>query len=320
MIACYIITSLNMLKLLFFGSCVVLAATPMSLALDVVASVKPIHSLVAGVMDGTTDGPTLLVEGANSPHGFSMRPSHAEAVSRADIVFWVGESYEVFLTDLLPTVAPEAISIPLIDTAGVGTLPFREGGLFESHEDEAGEGDDDHAEEGADPHVWLDPEIARLLVTRIAEELSAIDPENEPAYSSNAERLQADIATLEREIVDRLEGIDGSFFVFHDAYHYYERSFGLEAAGAFTINPAVAPGVRRVEEIKRTIQAADAVCIFTEPQFSPALLRTLANDTGANVGVLDPLGADIADGPNLYFELMRQMTTSFEECLTRHAE
>jgi zinc transport system substrate-binding protein len=308
-----------MLKSILLGSCLGLAATSAVGALEVVASVKPVHSLVAGVMAGTPNNPSLLVEGASSPHGFSMRPSDADAVSRADIVFWVGESYEVFLEGLLPTLAPEAISVPLIETPGVETLPFREGGLFEAHEDEAeegGDGHDDHAEEGgADPHIWLDPQIARLLVARIAEELSAIDPGNAPIYSSNAERMEADLEALEVEITDRLQRVDGSFFVFHDAYHYYERGFGLEATGTFTVNPTIAPGVQRVDEIKRTIEASDATCIFTEPQFSPALIETLAKDTGAKVGILDPLGADIADGPELYFELMRQLTTSFEKCL-----
>ena len=308
-----------MLKSILLGSCLGLAVTSAAGALEVVASVKPVHSLVAGVMAGTPNNPSLLVEGANSPHGFSMRPSDADAVSRAEIVFWVGESYEIFLAGLLPTLAPEAISVPLIETPGVETRPFREGGLFEAHEDESqegGDGHDDHAEEGgADPHIWLDPQIARLLVARIAEELSAIDPGNAAIYSSNAERMETDLGTLEREITDRLQVVDGSFFVFHDAYHYYERRFGLEAAGTFTVNPAIAPGVQRVDEITRTIEASDATCVFTEPQFSPALLETLANDIGAKVGVLDPLGADIADGPELYPELMRQLTTSFEECL-----
>lgn len=289
-----------------------------ALGIDVVASVKPVYSLVAGVMEGTSDTPTLVVEGANSPHGFTMRPSDVDAVSKADVIFWIGDSYEIFLDRIIPTVAPQAASVALIESPGIEPLPFREGGLFENHaeDEDVAEPGDLHEEEGSDPHVWLDPDMAADMVTRIAEELSILEPGNAPIYQANAQALVTRLSGMKSDIKERLQDVSGGFFVFHDAYHYYERAFGIEATGAFTINPTVAPGVQRLDEIRQTIDAAEATCVFTEPQFSPSVLEALARDTGAKIGVLDPLGADIADGPELYFELMDQLTVAFEQCLS----
>lgn len=308
-------------KWLSIAALLIAATTAPANAIEVVASVKPIHSLVAGVMLGTGNEPSLIVDGANSPHGFSMRPSDADGLSKADIVFWVGDTYEMFLVKTLPLVAGNAVSVPLIETDGVQTLPFRAGGLFEADAHE-GEGlekqeaeEDEGAGEGVDPHIWLDPRISIQLVDRIAAELSAVDPVNAAVYTANAETMRNGISELEREISEQVSGLDASFFVFHDAYHYFERRFDVTATGTFTINPSVAPGARRVSEIQQAIVDATGVCLFTEPQFSPALISTLVGDTGARTGVLDPLGADIADGPDLYFNLMRGIARSLKDCL-----
>lgn len=285
-------------------------------AIEVVASVKPLHSLVAAVMEGTQEPPTLLVEGSNSPHGFALKPSHVEALSRADIVFWIGESYETFLARTLASVSSGATTVKMIEAPGMSKLAFREGGLFESHDEESAGGDDDeHRDESADPHIWLNPKNAVLIVDAVAENLSALDPENASVYQANADATTERIESLEADLTSRLQGLDGSFFFFHDAYHYFEQAFGLEATGTFTIDPSIGPGVQRIEEIKTMIESQDGSCIFAEPQFSPRLVQTLAADTGARLGVLDPLGADLADGRDLYFELMSNLATTFEDCL-----
>lgn len=310
-----------MSRSLVLGCGMAIMASFPAAAIEVVVSVKPLHSLVSTVMQGSGHVPSLLVEGANSPHGFALRPSHVEALSRADIVFWIGDTYETFLDETLAIVAPGGTEVRLIDAPGLTTRPFREGGLFESHEDEGeGEDSDDHGDhndhgEGSDPHVWLDPANAALMTQTIAENLSILDPENASLYRANADSTIEQIEALELELSSQLQDADGSFFVFHDAYHYFEEAFGLEATGAFTINPAIAPGVQRIDEIKSTIESQEATCIFAEPQFSPRLLETLAADTGARIGVLDPLGADLVDGPDLYFEMMSDLAASFKTCL-----
>lgn len=154
------------------------------------------------------------------------------------------------------------------------------------------------------------------MVAAIADALIEADPANGDLYNANGQALAQRIAELEDEIAAQLDGLaDTPWFVFHDAYHYFEARFGIEATGSFTVNPEIAPGAGRLNDIRGVVESAQAVCLFAEPQFSPAVVETIAAGTGASIGTLDPLGADIADGPDLYFEVMRGLARSLETCL-----
>lgn len=294
-----------------------LLAGPAFAAPQVVATIKPLHSLVAGVMEGVGE-PQLLIEGAASPHGFSMRPSDAAKLESAEIVFWIGEGMETFLDGPLDTLASDAAKVEMMDVEGMSILPLREGGLFEAHS----HGDEDHAhEEGhdhehGDAHIWLDPDNARLMVAAIADALIAADPDNAEAYDANGQALVDRLDTLSAGIDAQLEPARGKpFFVFHDAYHAFEQAFEIEATGSFTVSPEIAPGAGRLTEIQAVVAEAGAACLFAEPQFSPQVIETVAEGTGAKIATLDPLGAEIADGPELYFTLLQNMATSLTDCL-----
>lgn len=308
----------------------------------VVASIKPIHSLAAGVMAGVAE-PALLVRGAASPHTYSLRPSDARALSEADLVFWIGESFEMFLVKPLETLAGKARIVALADTEGLILLPTRTGGLWEAHdhahgeEEAAGHGDHHHhadehahaedsahaaeaehghAHEAIDGHLWLDPRNAKRLVARMAEALSAADPANAATYRANAAGLSERLEALDAELEAALAPVRGTpFIVFHDAYQYFEARYGLNGIGSITLNPEQPPGARRMEEIRARIAAADVHCVFREPQFEPALVEAAVEGTRAQIGELDPEGARIADGPELYFELMRSIAGALKACL-----
>jgi zinc transport system substrate-binding protein len=316
------------------------AASPALAAPNVVATIKPLHSLVAAVMDGVGT-PELLVRGSASPHGFSLRPSDAGKLEAADVVFWIGEDIEAFLPGLLASLASDANVIEMSDVDGMIILDLREGGLFEAHshddhdehdhedhdhdehdhdhDDHSHDHEDDHSDHDhahGDGHIWLDPQNARLMVAAIADTLIAADPENAETYNANGQAVAARLDALEAEIDAALGPARGKpFFVFHDAYHYFEARFGIEATGTFTVNPEVAPGAARLTEIRGTVEASEAVCLFAEPQFSPAVIDTIADGTPARIGTLDPLGAEIEDGPELYFTLLRTMAASLTDCL-----
>lgn len=314
----------------------------------VVASIKPVHSLVSAVMEGVAV-PQLLVGGAGSPHTYSMRPSEAGMLEQAKVVFWIGPGLEVFLDKSMDSLARDARVVALSETPGLTLLDMREGGAFEAHghndedDHDHAEGDDhhhaesdghEHAEDdggheahagqhehddhgGKDMHLWLDPENARLMARQIAATLSEADPGNAAAYAANVEELGARLDALVAEMKELASGVSGKpFIVFHDAYHYFENRFGLEAAGTITVSPEVMPGAQRLQDIREKIAELGAACVFAEPQFEPKLISVVTEETDARSGVLDPLGADIDDGPELYFTLIRKMGRSLTDCLS----
>ena len=299
--------------------------------IKVIASIKPIHSLVSYVMDGVGT-PEILVDGSSSPHSFQLKPSHAKMLQNADIVFWIGEDLETFLETPLDSIATNARKIAIMELNDIQLLEFREKHIFEDHDEHVEEdGHDEHVEEdGHDEHVeedghdehnhgefdihfWLDPEIAKVIVKNIARELSKIDVANKSIYKANAvkaiEELDALITATKLKI-----NTNASYVVFHDAYQYFEKRFGIEVLGALSVNPEILPGAKQLAEIREVIQHEKVNCIFSEPQFNPSIANTIAQDTGVKSAVLDPLGARLEPGKDLYFDLIKDMASSFESC------
>jgi zinc transport system substrate-binding protein len=280
----------------------------------VVVSIKPLHSLVSGVMAGIGQ-PTLVIDGAASPHSYSLKPSQAGMLQDARLIFWIGPSLEVFLEKPLETIAERASSVALLDAPGLTLLPYREDEAFRGGTDHH-DSEDDHGNEAIDPHIWLDPQNAKILVTAIADALAGIDPTNGDAYRSNAASMQIRLDRLTTEITSELASLKGrGFVVFHDGYHYFEQRFGMEARGALTINPEIAPGAAQIRDIRQAMERTSTSCIFTEPQFDPKLALLVREGTNARVAALDPLGFDLAAGPDLYFILIRNMAKAFQTCL-----
>ncbi len=286
---------------------------------SVVASIKPVHSLVAAVMAGVGE-PTLIVRGAASPHTYALKPSDAGALESADIVFWTGAGMELFLADALGTLSGSAEIVELAKSPGVSLLPMREGGAFEPHEhhDDHDHDDHDHDHEHAegDMHFWLDPQNAKLMVTQIAARLSAADPENASAYTANAQAEITALDNLEAELAATLAPIkDRPFVVFHDAFQYFEQRFGLTLAGTVTVSPETAPGAARIDELKARVAELGATCVFAEPNFEPAIISAITEGTAAKSGILDPEGGALDAGIDLYPNLLRGLAKSLVNCL-----
>ena len=300
----------------------------------VVTSIKPIHSLASYVMDGVGK-PDVIVDGYNSPHGFSLKPSHAKMLENADLVIWVGEDLEAFLEKPLNTIAKKAKNIEVMDLKGIKKLEFREKNIFEGHDDHGhDEHKDEHKEHGHDehkdehkehddheghahgehdPHVWLDPMNAKVIVKEITKQLVQLDSKNSAAYKANSKKALADIDKLTKNIKKDLSK-DLRFVVFHDAYQYFEKRFGIQVLGALTVNTDVMPGAEQLSEIREVIEHEKVNCIFSEPQFNPSIIKSIAKDTKVKTGILDPLGAKLDKGKNLYFDLLNDMASSFKGC------
>lgn len=281
---------------------------------SVVTSIKPVHSLVTAVMAGVGE-PQLIVRGAASPHTYALRPSDAGAIEAADIVFWTGHGMELFLADALETLATDATVVELAEAPGITLLPVREGGAFEAQGHDEG-GEHDHAHDGGDMHFWLDPENAKLMVSHIEQTLAAADPDNAAAYAANAQQGIAALDALKTELAATLAPVkDKPFVVFHDAYQYYEARFGLALAGSVTVTPDVMPGAQRIDELRAKVAELGATCVFAEPNFEPTIISAIIEGTAAKAGVLDPEGGALAEGVDLYPNLLRGLATSLVDCL-----
>ncbi|MBY5933754.1 zinc ABC transporter substrate-binding protein [Tateyamaria omphalii] len=355
---------------------------------NVAVDIAPVHSLVARVMDGVGT-PALIVPPGASPHEYNLRPSEAQALQDADVVFWVGEDLTPWLEGAVETLAENAAVLALLEAQGTTLLDFREDALFEAHvhgdekhgedahEDHAhddhdghdhdehdhdghGEGEhahDDHAHEehghaheehdhahgdhghgdeyahddhdahdhdkdeahahGAhDPHAWLSLENADLWLNLIAAKLASSDPDNLDTYFANATAARADIAALKAEINAALDPVRGGrFIVFHDAYQYFEASFDMPASGAISLSDATDPSPARIAEIQGRIREEGIDCVLAEPQFNSGLVATVLDGTQAQTGVIDPLGAALEPGADLYPQLIRNMAETLADCL-----
>ncbi|HTV68568.1 MAG TPA: zinc ABC transporter substrate-binding protein ZnuA [Rhizobiaceae bacterium] len=309
-----------------------LFAASQASAIEVAASIKPVHSLVSAVMEGVGT-PSLIVSSTGSEHAYSLKPSEAQALDSANVVFFVGHGMETFLEKPLETLAADAKVVALEDLSGIEKLPFREGGPFEAHkheehEHEEHEGEDhahahdadEHADHAFDLHFWLDPVNAKAITDGIADALAEADPANAERYRANAEAYGQRLDELTTELTATLAPVKGKpFIVFHDAYQYFETRFGLTAAGSITVNPEVAPGAQRVGEIQAKVRELGVTCVFSEPQFEPKLVDTVIEGSGARTGVLDPLGSALADGPDLYPQLLRDLANSLKSCLSQES-
>ncbi len=312
---------------------------PANADIKVVASIKPIHSLASYLMNGVAK-PDLIVDGYASPHGFAMKPSHAKMLQNADLIFWVGEDLESFLEKPLGSIAKKAEKIELMQIKGLQILKFRERNIFDDHDDHGHDDHDkkedhdshakkeDHDDHGKkedhddherhahgefDPHIWLDPINAKVILNEMVEHLIENDPKNEAKYKSNLDEALKDIDKLTIDVMTELSNSVSSI-VFHDAYQYFEKRFNVNILGAFTVNTDVMPGAEQLAEIREIIEHDKVACVFSEPQFNPDIIKAVAKDMNIKTGVIDPLGATLNPGKDLYFSLIKNMSASFKSC------
>ena len=255
----------------------------------VVASIYPLHALAAGVMAGVGT-PALLLEGDVSPHDFALKPSQARLLQSADLIVWVGDGLEYPLARFLQNL-PAGRSLRLTEPG---------------------------AASGQNLHIWLDPDRAQQIVSALVNNLSALYPANAARYRANGGKLNQRIADLTIELEVQLQPFHGTpYIVFHDAYSHFERRFGLANRGTVTPNPERRPGARHIRQMRETIAASGARCIFREPQFEPQTLAAIVEGSDIHIGQLDPLGVGLEPSVNGFFHLMRNLAQDFTGCLSR---
>ncbi len=292
---------------ILFALCVALSAQAQPEP-RVLATIKPLHSLVQSVL-GDTARVQLLLDNTASPHDFQMKPSQIRALHQADIVFYIDEDFEQFLQRVLPDLPEATTQIAIAQRAEIALVPLRGGDDKDDH-------DHGHDHAAQDYHVWLDPNNAVKMVQAIATSLAQIYPHNAAIYQANARDAIAALNALHSDVQARLAPVkDQPFIVFHDAYGYFERAYGLRTPAVIALDPTIPPSPKRIVQIRANLAQTGARCLFSEPQFSDKVLDVIRADSNARIAVLDPLGAELPAGAGLYAALLQGLAGALADCL-----
>ncbi len=284
----------------------------------VVASIKPLGFIASAIADGVTDAQVLLPDGA-SEHDYSLRPSDVKRLQNADLVVWIGPDMEAFMTKSVKG-TPEAKKVTIAELAKVKPLLQKgsdDDGDEHDHDHDDGENSDHHHHHGDyNMHLWLSPEIAQASAVAIHEKLVELMPQSRAKLDANLQAFEAQLAATDKQVGTELAPLKGKgYFVFHDAYGYYEKHYGLTPLGHFTVNPEIQPGAQRLHEIRTQLVEQKATCVFAEPQFRPAVVEAVARGTSVRMGTLDPLGTSIKLGKESYSQFLTQLANQYASCL-----
>ncbi|WGZ93820.1 MAG: zinc ABC transporter substrate-binding protein [Candidatus Thiothrix putei] len=277
----------------------------------IVSTIKPIHALVYAIAGGDNsplDIRQLLPDGA-SPHHYALKPSEMRSLETASVVFRIASGLETFLDKPLATSLPNRRIITLAEAQGIQPLGSRA-----QHSQHVMPGHETHS---ADLHLWLNPENAIAMSQAIAKTLGEIDSRHQADYLANAAQLIQQIQATDARIRQQLAPLnDKPYLSFHDAWQHFDTHYGLNFAGAVTLDVSRLPGARHVQDIRKIIEEKQAVCLFQEPQFSPAMVKTLVEGTTIHIGKLDPLGMQLPLDKETYINLLQAAADSFQQCLT----
>lgn len=278
--------------------------------LNVVTSIKPIHSLVSRVM-GDLGKPELLVQGGVTPHIFRMKPSDFRKIANADVLFYISPKFETFLRSTSLAESSTLNAIAFAEQQDIKLHPFRDSKIWFSE----GGPDEEHQHSDMDLHIWLDPSNTRRIVNIIKETLSELDPANSINYVKNANVLIKELYDQEELIRELLRPLrDSAMIVYHDAFQYYEKAFSLRSFGAIQLKSDETPSIKHLAALKKIAAERNVTCVLAIPGTHPRIAMAVMGDTSAGYGVVDHLGQYLEPGPESYFQLMFEITQSILDC------
>ncbi len=271
----------------------------------VLSTIKPLHMIVLEITEGAAEA-SYLLPASSSPHDFALRPSDVRQLRQADLVFWVGPELEQFFTRIAPSLDT---SIAMTEQKSLNLREYEEGYSLDH-------GDHSHDHTGYDPHLWLGPQQAAQVADIVAQALIEKDPLHQQTYTDNLVSFKANLIKTTQSISESLAPVsDFGYFVFHDAYGYFESQFALENLGHFTVSPDRRPGAKTLISIKNRLKNNDAVCVFREPQFEPAVIESVVRGTDVRIGTLDPVAGDIPAKPGSYYSFLESIAAQYLQCL-----
>ena len=281
----------------------------------VLTSLKPLQLIAAAVQDGVGTPEVLLPPGA-SPHNYALRPSDVRRVADADLLYWIGPDMESFLPRVLKTRNLPSVAVQALQ--GLSLRHFGEGHEHaDEHQNGSDEHDHDHQPGSLDAHLWLLPANARVIAERMTADLSAADPANATRYQANLVSFSERLNALDKRLKQRVAGVTGKpYFVFHEAFDYFESAYGLKHAGVFSIASEVQPGAQHVAAMRERLQQAGPTCVFSEPPLRPRLVSTLSAGLPVRLAELDALGGkDVPVDAQGYERLLENLGDELAGCL-----
>ncbi|WP_407692329.1 zinc ABC transporter substrate-binding protein [Pseudomonas xionganensis] len=281
----------------------------------VLVSIKPLQLIAAAVQDGLGSPDVLLPPGA-SPHHHALRPSDVRRLREAELFYWIGPDLESFLPKLLASRDKPAVAVQ-----GLADISLRHFGDSHTehqhgHDENGLHADNDHRPGSLDAHLWLLPANARVIAAQMAADLSRLDPANAPRYQANLQAFAERLSTLDKQLQARLEPLKGKpYFVFHEAYDYFEAAYGLKHAGVFSVLTEIQPGARHVAAMRERLQQAGPSCVFSEPPLRPRLAQTLSAGLPVTLAELDAMGGELQVDSRGYEQLLENLAKGLETCL-----
>jgi zinc transport system substrate-binding protein len=277
----------------------------------VLTSIKPLQLIAAAVQDGVAVPEVLLPPGA-SPHNYALRPSDVRRVQSADLLYWIGPDMESFMPRVL-----KGRSLPTVTVQELPDLKLRHFAEDNhSHAEHADDHDHDHRPGSLDAHLWLSPTNARVIAARMAADLSAADPANAPRYQGNLKAFNERLDALDSRLKARLAAVSGKpYFVFHEAYDYFEDAYGLKHTGVFSVASEVQPGAQHVAAMRARLQEVGKTCVFSEPPLRPRLAETLTAGLPVKLAELDALGGYTPATAQGYEQVLEKLGNDLAGCL-----
>ena len=287
---------------------------PAQADVKVLTSIKPLQLIAAAVQDGVAVPEVLLPPGA-SPHHYALRPSDVRKVQSVDLLYWIGPDMEGFLPRVLNGRTLPSVAVQ--DLPGLTLRHFaQDSASHEDHDHGDDEHDHDHRPGTVDAHLWLSPHNARVIAAKMAADLSAADPANAARYQSNLAAFNQRLDALDTRLKTRLAGVAGKpYFVFHEAFDYFEDNYGLKHAGVFAVAAEVQPGAQHVAAMRTRLQAVGKTCVFSEPPLRPRLAETLVAGLPVKLAELDALGGYTPATAQGYVQLLEKLGNDLAGCL-----
>ncbi|MCP1485168.1 zinc transport system substrate-binding protein [Pseudomonas fluorescens] len=277
----------------------------------VLTSIKPLQLIAAAVQDGVAIPEVLLPPGA-SPHNYALRPSDVRKVQSVDLLYWIGPDMEGFLPRVLNGRTLPSVAVQ--DLPGMKLRRFAEDS--HSHAEDADEHDHDHRPGTLDAHLWLSPVNARVIADKMAADLSTADPANAERYQSNAKAFDERLDALDQRLKKRLASVEGKpYFVFHEAFDYFEEAYGLKHTGVFSVAAEVQPGAQHVAAMRKRLQEVGKTCVFSEPPLRPRLAETLVAGLPVKLAELDALGGYTPATAQGYEQVLEKLGNDLAGCL-----